>query len=419
MRVLWIAYAALGRAAQLIENSKSESGSWIDAMRSNIGHYDITLAIACVSSQSKKIEDMDGTVYYGISGITKTFGKNDNAQEIDKWKGVIDDFDPDVIMIWGSEWGNGERIITAADKIPVVIFIQGVLGRIVEYPTGLVSKSDLMKYATIFTRIKWKHYLNINKKQHVQAQYERKMVSLSQGVVIDNEWSNSYYTQCLRSNKIFYVPLPLNPIYTCGRHSMDHIEKYSVFSIACNNPSKGIHNLIKALAIVKQKYPTVKLYLPGSITYRKPGFLYKQPYLEYLDGLITFSGLKENVVFCGLLSPEEMKQHILTCNVYVMPSCIENHSSSLREAMYLGAPCISSEVGSVHEFVTHNNNGLLYRYEEYEVLADEIVRVFADRELAIRLGDSAYTSIRNKYPQDRVGDMMVEVYKRVIIDGNN
>lgn len=48
---------------------------------------------------------------------------------------------------------------------------------------------------------------------------------------------------------------------------------------------------------------------------------------------------------------------MLESNAFIMMSCIENHSSTLREAMYLGVPCISSAISSVPEFVTHGKNG--------------------------------------------------------------
>jgi glycosyltransferase involved in cell wall biosynthesis len=414
MRVLWITYWPLGRAAEIIENKKTESGTWIDAMRHSLTPCKIELAQACIASKSVKIQDTDGTIYYGIEGIKRSFGQSLDLQEADLWKKVITDFDPSVIMIWGTEWGNGAEVIKAANGVPTIFFIQGVLGRIVEHAVGEIKYVELKKHTNFFTRLKWIHYINVNKKQKAQAIFEREMVSLSNGVITDNDWADSYYKLIVDRDSIFHVSLPVNPIFLSGRYDIHTIERYSVFSVACNNPAKGIHILLKAIAIVKKKYADVKLYLPGSVNYREPKILFKQPYLEYLDGLINDLGIKDNVVFCGMLSPNEMKDRLLSCNVFVMPSCVENHSSSLREAMYLGVPTISTEVGSVHEFVTHNINGLLYRYTEYEVLADEICSVFTNDESTIKMGDNAYNSIRGKYPQERIGEQMMDVYNTII-----
>ena len=58
-------------------------------------------------------------------------------------------------------------------------------------------------------------------------------------------------------------------------------------------------------------------------------------------------------------------QEMETANVFVMPSSIENHSSTLIEAMIVGVPCVASDVGGISELITHGKTGFLYRFEEY------------------------------------------------------
>ena len=414
MNVLWVSFAALGRAGEIIENRANESGNWIDALRSLLANYDVKIALACISNKNGKFKDTDNSIYYGLNNIKKTYGISEDRQEVSKWKSVIHDFKPDIIMIWGTEWGNSARIIEAADGIPVLFFIQGVLGRIVMFPFGNISKAELRKNLDIVTRIKWNHYKRINHKQNIQARTEEKIVTLSDGVITDNEWSTSYYNQYIDQNHIFQVSLPVNSIFLKDKYNLDSIEKHSIFSVTCNNPSKGVHNLIKALSIVKKSFPDVKVFLPGNIKHRKPSIIYKSPYLEYLESLIKKLGLQENVFFCGSLTQENIKKRLLLCNAFVMPSCVENHSSSLREALYLGVPSISSSVGSVPEYLFHNKNGLLYRYEEYEVLAYEIMKIFSNDDLAQKLGNNAYNDIRIKYPQNTIASQMLNIYKNLI-----
>ena len=55
--------------------------------------------------------------------------------------------------------------------------------------------------------------------------------------------------------------------------------------------------------------------------------------------------------------------------VFVLSSSIENHASSLKEAMMVGTPSIATFVGGVPEYVRHGENGFLYRFEEYEIMA--------------------------------------------------
>jgi glycosyltransferase involved in cell wall biosynthesis len=60
----------------------------------------------------------------------------------------------------------------------------------------------------------------------------------------------------------------------------------------------------------------------------------------------------------------------------------------MREAMAIGVPTISSVCGSALDYVENGQSGLLYRYEEYEVLAMQIKRVLLNEELSKKLSEN-------------------------------
>lgn len=76
----------------------------------------------------------------------------------------------------------------------------------------------------------------------------------------------------------------------------------------------------------------------------------------------------------------------LNANVYVLPSCIENSPNSLCEAQILGVPCISSICGGTADFINNNIDGLLYRCEEYEQLAQKIINIFNSGDKISNIG---------------------------------
>ena len=59
-----------------------------------------------------------------------------------------------------------------------------------------------------------------------------------------------------------------------------------------------------------------------------------------------------------------------------MPSAIENSPNSLCEAQILGVPTIASYCGGTPTLVEDGKSGFLYRYEEFEMLAQTIIRLF-------------------------------------------
>jgi len=64
--------------------------------------------------------------------------------------------------------------------------------------------------------------------------------------------------------------------------------------------------------------------------------------------------------------------------------------------MTVGTPCIASYVGGVPEYAVNEENCLLYRYEDYEVLAQNICRLFEDGQLRTRLSAAAAAGMERK-----------------------
>ena len=90
-------------------------------------------------------------------------------------------------------------------------------------------------------------------------------------------------------------------------------------------------------------------------------------YGKYLQQLICRGNLEEKVVFLGRLSGEQMKEQYLKSNLFVCCSAIENSPNSLGEAMLLGVPCISADVGGISSVFEGGKDGFLYeRVIKYE-----------------------------------------------------
>ena len=75
-----------------------------------------------------------------------------------------------------------------------------------------------------------------------------------------------------------------------------------------------------------------------------------------------------------------MKQQYLDAHVYVLPSAIENSPNSLCEAQILGTPVVASYCGGTPTLLTDGQTGYFYRYEEYEMLAHTVMRLFKQED---------------------------------------
>ena len=89
---------------------------------------------------------------------------------------------------------------------------------------------------------------------------------------------------------------------------------------------------------------------------------------------------------------------------------IEN---SVGEAMLLGVPTVSSDVGGVKNLLTHGEEGLVYPYDEPKVLAYYIKRIFDDDDLARRFSENARKRAADIYDSEKNAQRLKEIYRAV------
>ena len=104
--------------------------------------------------------------------------------------------------------------------------------------------------------------------------------------------------------------------------------------------------------------------------------LKRSGYGRFIFSLIRRYGIESHINFLGSLSAEGMKKAYLRADIFLCPSSIENSPNSLGEAQILGVPCLSSYCGGVPSMVKDGESALLYRFEEFEMLALIIDRLF-------------------------------------------
>jgi glycosyltransferase involved in cell wall biosynthesis len=122
-----------------------------------------------------------------------------------------------------------------------------------------------------------------------------------------------------------------------------------------------------------------------------------------------------DVQFVGKLNVREMISYHKKSNLFINPSIMEVHALSLREALTMGVPSISSLCGSVNEYLDNDINGLIYRYEEHEVLAFNILKILDSPSRASQLGKNAKDKMM-KINRDDKSIPLMEIYRNILSD---
>ena len=142
---------------------------------------------------------------------------------------------------------------------------------------------------------------------------------------------------------------------------------------------KNVDGLADAWRRAAPRVPDATLRLVGSGTLR--------PVVEQL-----VQDLPEQVSWVERLTQDEVSDALDESTLLVLPSRSEGMGRVIVEAFCRGRPVVASRVGGIPDLVEDDVNGLLVEPGDTDGLADALVRVLTDRELAERLAAGAAAS---------------------------
>ena len=125
-------------------------------------------------------------------------------------------------------------------------------------------------------------------------------------------------------------------------------------------------------------------------------------------------GLDENISFIGGINAEKMKELMLSSNVFVCPSSIENSPNSLGEAMLLGVPCIAADVGGVTDMMQNGSEGFVYPFNEHYKLAYYLDYIFSHVKESTEMGLAAKNHARITHAQEVNNQRLISIYRKII-----
>lgn len=413
MKILWVTSMLFGYHNDLMgKRIKSNSGSWLTAAYASAKESkDIELFIL-TSSTTKEILSVkhDNVTFIVIPGGGAQMFDLDSFENRTNLKLAEEKIQPDLLILWGTETKLAYAALQVFNNIPSAVYMQGVMRSIYEhYYDGVPNK---------YKRYTLRDYINaLNPKSqyHIfedQSKIENIILKYVDGIIIENDWCEDVCRSVNPNLLVFRNKLPIQECFFDKRWNIESINKYTIFTNAGGYPIKGHHILFSALALVKKAYPNFKCYVPGQTLTSYDTLKSRNGYIAYLKRIIEENDLKDNIIYTGALSTAEMAEYLAKSHVYVMPSIMENHSSSLIESLIVGTPSISSLVGGTASIIKHNVNGLLYNSLDVESLAGSIIRIFSNKDFAEELSNGT-TELRNSR-RTNFGEEMNSIYKVLI-----
>lgn len=331
-------------------------------------------------------------------------------------KKAINDFFPDIIHIHGTEYNLAEAMVKANNKkISTIVNIQGLAGPYARYASGGLSFKDsiinisfLDFYRSSFIFNARHHFMQ----RHKCEDYVIKNVS---DIVGRTQWDHDHVLTINPSIRYHFMNETLrDSFYKEPLWTYDKCKKHTIFVSNSGSPLKGAHQVLKALPIILREFPDTVVNFCGSSVMSNDlkTMLHFTGYHLYLRRLVKKLKLENNVRFLGSLTEEQMKEEFIKANVYVMPSAIENSPNSLCEAQILGVPVVASYCGGVPTLVEDGKTGYLYRYEEFEMLAQKIIILFGENNFDIISKNERLIAL-NRHDKTKNSYRLLEIYNKI------
>jgi len=167
-------------------------------------------------------------------------------------------------------------------------------------------------------------------------------------------------------------------------------------------PIKGHHFLIRAMPKILQAVPHARLIIYGMGDY--------QPELEKL---IVELGLTDVVTLGGYLSHEKLFRAVAQANVFALVSDNDSLPNSVKEAMALGVPVVTTPTTGMSELIQDGETGLIAPCGDVDAIADRLIAVLSDPALAERLRNAAMRSVE-KFDVQQTSEQRHLLYLRLM-----
>jgi glycosyltransferase involved in cell wall biosynthesis len=202
--------------------------------------------------------------------------------------------------------------------------------------------------------------------------------------------------------KIVWLPYPGVDVAKFASAEKNPSEKVIVLHHGRLVKKRGVKHLVRAFRAVSERFPEAELVIAG-----------EGPERKRLVKLAHDLGVSNRVRFIGQVPHEKVPNLVRNSDVFVIPSIIEGHSTSMLEAMAAGKPVVATRVGGLTEVIVDGENGVLVDPANPEQIAKAVIKLLGDRSLAARLGRSGAEKAQ-QFDVKQLARQEFDVYKTVV-----
>ncbi len=181
-------------------------------------------------------------------------------------------------------------------------------------------------------------------------------------------------------------------------------ERPTVLFVGRLEPRKGLRFLLRAFPKILERVPEAQLVVVGTGLKAMRAY-YKQFIPDEIE---------DRIKMVGFVLPEELPRYYASASVFCSPATSgESFGIVLLEAMASGTPVVASDIPGYRCVLEDGVQGFLAKPEDPDDIADKILRVLEDPDLAKRMGEAGRQKALH-YSWARIAQEIEAVYNEAL-----
>lgn len=267
-----------------------------------------------------------------------------------------------------------------------------ICSKLLDIPCGIIFHTQYLLSQNKFLIPKIKHASFIIFQSKYSRSKAKKITHLS----------STYF------KKSYVLPLPgIDTNFFAPPQKLSFSKSIRLLSLGRLEEAKGYPNLLKAIKILVPQYPHIKLDIIGDGQQR----LMLQNYID------TYH-LNQNVHLLGFIPHNQHLIKLINNHSYfIFPSIVDSQKvhdvqpNALKEAMSCSRIVITSNLGSIHEIISNQNNGYLLSSTSPKSISKTILAVHRlPTNIKRKVANSARESILKNHRQEIICHQLKQIF---------
>lgn len=377
MKVLWLCNTMIPMIAEELNLEPSNKEGWISGMAEMVlkgqkeNGVELNMAIPVPRFMFPVNHDICMRVIHRYGGTLTFYGfyeETSHAEVYDKslerkLSKILDAVKPDLVHCFGTEYPHTLAMCKIIpDRKRLLIGLQGLCSLYAEAYYANVPESAIKK-VTLRDHLRRDSLAEQQQKFVKRGVMEKEAVKLAGNITGRTEWDRICTKKWNDNCRYFNMNEVLRPEFYQSRWDPEKCIPHSIFISQGDYPLKGLHYMLIAMPDILNRYPDATVYVAGNSVVNYQTLKQKlkiSAYGKYLRKLMKENNLFDKVKFVGKLNAAQMRDRYLSSSLYVCCSSLENSPNSLGEAMLLGMPCVTADVGGIPSLFVDGEDGIMY-----------------------------------------------------------